>query len=66
MKLQKTKNDFIKFINDLQPGKNSESQSHAVKVFSMGDYISNDLLLFHDLSYASAMKSSTYPENISG
>ena len=64
MKLQKTKNEFFKFINDLQPGKKSDSHAHSIKVPSMGDYISNDLLQFGDMYSAYSLKYNFYSANI--
>ena len=64
MKLQTTKNEIFKFVNDLQTGKKSESHPHSLKVPSINDYISNDLLQFGDLYCISSLKSPHYSANI--
>jgi hypothetical protein len=64
MKLQTTKNEIFKFVNDLQSGKKSESHPHAVKIPSVNEYISNDLLQLGDLYFTFSLKSYPYSVNI--
>ena len=64
MKLQSTRNEIFKFVNDLQPGKKSESHPRSFKVPTINDYISNDLLQFGDLYSVSSIKSPHYSANI--
>jgi hypothetical protein len=64
MKLQSTRNEIFKFVNDLQPGKKSEPHSRSFKVPTINDYISNDLLQFGDLYSVSSLKSPHYSANI--
>jgi|GEM_PF-213273 hypothetical protein len=64
MKLQTTRNEFFKFVNDLQQGKKSESHPHSVKVPSINDYISNDPLQFGDLYCSNSLSSHPYTANI--
>ena len=64
MKLQSTRNEIFKFVNDLQPGKKSESHPRSFKVPAINDYISNDLLQFGDLYSVSSIKSPHYSANI--
>jgi hypothetical protein len=64
MKLQTTRNEIFKFVNDLQTGKKSESHPHSLKVPSINDYISNDLLQFGDMYWVSSIKSPHYSANI--
>ncbi len=64
MKLQTTKNEFFKFVNDLQLGKKSESHPRSVKIPSINEYISNEPLQFGDLYCTSSMKSHPFSANI--
>jgi hypothetical protein len=65
MKLQTTRNEMFRFVNDLQTGKKSESHSHALKVPTISDYIPNGLLQLDDLYHTSSAKTSSYTAAIS-
>jgi hypothetical protein len=64
MKLQSAKNEFFKFVNDLQQEKKNLPHSGSAKNFSIDSYIENDFLHVDEISFASLQTPSHYSEII--